>query len=242
MRRIQRLAIESASEKALAKLQASVDGSANPKTAAETSWKRKTSTAPRKKAFLDVRAKLKKMSTGLQRCMYCEDSEGTDIDHFRPRSLFPQFTFQWVNYLHACSHCNSNEKRAQFPIAKKGPLLLDPTSDDPYVHLQFVWQTGRFVGQTPRGDKTVEVFGLNRREVLERGRRNTWIKLESLLETYRTSVDAGQRSRIVEVVRELPFQAVVQHFLRDALAGKSNVPPAIAQTVQRSKADWTWAL
>jgi len=175
--------------------------------------------------------------------MYCEDSAGTDIDHFRPKASYPADAFRWRNFLHACSHCNSNEKRAAFPLGTKGqPLLLDPTADDPYAHLQFVWETGTFIGQTPQGMETERVFGLNRRSALERGRRNTWVAVRALLDLHRASIDAAERKRIREVVRELPFQAVVQHFLRDAIAQRSNVPAAISAEVIATQADWAWAL
>ncbi|MFE7622378.1 hypothetical protein [Streptomyces sp. NPDC057509] len=53
-------------------------------------------------------ATLADMAPGHQRCMYCGDSQGTDIDHFEPKSLAPLRTFEWFNHLLACAYCNSN--------------------------------------------------------------------------------------------------------------------------------------
>lgn len=39
-------------------------------------------------------ATLAEMAPGHQRCMYCGDSQGTDIDHFEPKSLAPLRTFE----------------------------------------------------------------------------------------------------------------------------------------------------
>ena len=76
-----------------------------------------------------IRDHLVKMAPGVQRCMYCGDSLGTDIDHFEPIREFPAGTFVWRNHLLACSYCNSNAKRDLFPRDAAGtPLLIDPTS------------------------------------------------------------------------------------------------------------------
>ena len=50
-----------------------------------------------------VRFYLEKMAPGVQRCMYCGDNLGTDIDHFEPISRAPIRTFEWLNHLLACS-------------------------------------------------------------------------------------------------------------------------------------------
>jgi hypothetical protein len=58
-----------------------------------------------------VREQLTQMAPGIERCMYCGDNLGTDIDHFDPISRSPIKTFEWLNHLLACSFCNSNQKR-----------------------------------------------------------------------------------------------------------------------------------
>src|SRR5712691_1512173 len=61
------------------------------------------------------------------RCMYCEDSRGTDIDHYWPKADYPIKVFRWENMLLACSGCNRSKGR-KFPLDKHGdPLLIDPT-------------------------------------------------------------------------------------------------------------------
>jgi hypothetical protein len=76
-----------------------------------------------------VRSYLSRMAVGIQRCMYCGDSLGTDIDHFEPIVLRPSRAFDWLNHLLACSSCNSNYKRDKFPRAdlargREGAFLL----------------------------------------------------------------------------------------------------------------------
>lgn len=126
------------------------------------------------RAFQEIRGALEAMASGLVRCMYCEDSLGTDIEHFHPKRLYPAHAFEWSNYLLACSHCNSNEKRTLFPLDEHGQsLLIDPTVDDPSEHLLLSPTTGRFGHLTRKGEESIKVFGLSR-ETLETGRKDAW--------------------------------------------------------------------
>lgn len=123
---------------------------------------------------LKVRAELALMALGIERCMYCGENLGTDIDHFEPISRAPLRTFDWLNHLLACSFCNSNSKRLAFPCDSEGnSLLIDPTSEDPADHLRLILQSGMYRDLTPKGTATIDVFDLNRR-TLVRGRQNAF--------------------------------------------------------------------
>ena len=89
------------------------------------------------------------------KCCYCEgyipdDGRGKEVEHFRPRSKFPQLAYDWNNLLLACTACNG-AKSDQFPTSPSGdPLLLDPSDPafDPEDHVSFVV---REVGALGRG-------------------------------------------------------------------------------------------
>jgi uncharacterized protein (TIGR02646 family) len=121
-----------------------------------------------------LRAQLVLMAPGIERCMYCGDNLGTDIDHFEPISRAPIRTFDWPNHLLACSFCNSNQKRGSYPCDVAGKsLLIDPTSEDPSDHLMLILRTGIYRYHTQKGLTTIEVFGLNRADLV-RGRANAF--------------------------------------------------------------------
>lgn len=245
MRHIDRIPLSRSAHLALGKLQATVDRSNDPPKTATRLWKTARASRKHRGAFQDVGEKLRRMSRGRHRCMYCEDNEGTDIEHHRPKSAYPHHCFAWPNLLLACSHCNSNAKRDLFPLDAQGnPLLLDPTVDDPYEHIAFVPETGQFQGLTPRGERTVEVFGLNRRQILERGRRNVWTELQALMKEYsraHRAGDAAWQSRVRQALEDLPFQAVVHHFFRDALERRPSVPAQLSAIVRATRQEWDWA-
>ncbi|MFG2953316.1 HNH endonuclease [Streptomyces sp. NPDC048291] len=144
---------------------------------------------------------LAEMAPGHERCMYCGDGQGTDIDHFEPKSLAPLRTFDWLNHVLACSFCNSNQKRSRFPVAADGsPLLVDPTAEDPLDHLRLVLPLGTYRGLTDRGRACIEVFGLNR-AVLVKGRTDAYSTATDSVELWRIAMDRGQHDKATRIVR-----------------------------------------
>jgi hypothetical protein len=177
-------------------------------------------------AYTQIRAALKSMATGIERCMYCEDSAGTDIDHFWPLALYPERAFEWTNYLLACSHCNSNQKRDQFPVDLLGDaLLIDPTSMDPKVHLVLAPTTGEFAHKTVQGGESIRVFGLNRR-TLSQGRLDAWSALGVLIRAYaaaRDDANVARADEILGVIHRHPFSGVLESLLELATSPQGHV-------------------
>ncbi|TKK83888.1 HNH endonuclease [Herbidospora galbida] len=142
---------------------------------ARTAWQNAKSTRRR------LTGHLMEMATGISRCMYCGDSLGTAIDHFEPLHETPLRVFDWLNHLLACTHCNSHGKRDRFPRDDIGaPLLIDPSSADPADHLWLSLTGGAYEALTPQGEATIEVFGLNRADLVK-GRRAAFIRTKCML-------------------------------------------------------------
>ena len=153
-----------------------------------------------------LREVLEDMAPGVQRCMYCGDSQGSSIDHFEPLSLAPLKAFAWVNHLLACTHCNSNHKRDRYPVDAEGHcLLVDPTREDPARHLRLVLRTGQYQPLTAKGETTIEVFGLARPS-LERGRASAFVRCRSMLRDIATLVEDGEQAAAQEVAGSLRVQ------------------------------------
>ncbi|MEU1386302.1 MULTISPECIES: hypothetical protein [unclassified Nonomuraea] len=206
MQRIERLPLDDAAVRKLLKLTQRVAAAPNQQVTARELW------AALDKGLKDeIHSVLAEMSTGLERCMYCEDSQGTDIEHFRPKADYPEHAFAWLNYLLACSRCNSNHKRNRFPLDASGePMLIDPTFDDPADHLSLSPTTGMYAALDAKGAATIDVCGLNR-NVCATGRANAWTALECLIASYVRSVVDGRPSRagkILDALRQYPFQSV----------------------------------
>ncbi|MET1071387.1 MAG: HNH endonuclease [Umezawaea sp.] len=180
---------------------------------ARSAWRRG---AVRQNVHAPLREVLAGMAPGIECCMYCGDSRGTDIDHFEPIARNPLRTFDWLNHLLACSTCNSHNKGSRFPVGPDGsPLLIDPTTEDPFDHLLLTPTLGVYRGLTPKGRATIEVCDLNRYP-LTRGRQNSLRVVVMCLKQWAQAYDndpAAMRGAVV-TVREQPFADVCQSLLR----------------------------
>ncbi len=169
------------------------------------------------KTFEEVRTTLKNMASGVERCMYCESNEGTDIEHFWPLGRAPCRAFDWSNYLLSCSACNSNHKGYRFPRKHGQPLLINPTEDDPLDHLVLT-PTGKFVPITEKGETSIPVFGLDRGP-LERSRVIAWVAVDSLIIRYANACARGDSSLALgtqKALCEYPQVSVFAALLRVA--------------------------
>ena len=186
MRRFTRIRLSTQDAKKLRREQTK----ANTKNAAgtlevETEWKRARRNQPLQSAVTT----LKNMAGPRERCMYCGDSHGTDIEHFWPKAAYPERMFRWTNMLLGCTDCG-RIKGDKFPLAAGQPLLVKPTNDDPWDFLDFDPVTGNIVARfypgpgstTPKGEETVNVLHLDRREALARGYQKAYRRICAAIE------------------------------------------------------------
>lgn len=169
MRRLSRLPLPSRAKAYLDRCQSRVDALHEQGTLdIEREWRN----ARQRKALTEVLDTLRQMSGPHWRCMYCTDSHGCDIEHFRPKKPCPTQAFNWLNLLLCCTTCN-RKKGDQFPTVNGAPLLIDPTVDDPWQHLDFEPESGLIKARydvlsdqrSPKGLETVRLLALDRREV-----------------------------------------------------------------------------
>ena len=117
-----------------------------------------------------------------------------DVEHFRPKAGFRQqpddplvqpgyywLAYEWSNLLFCCQLCNQRFKSNHFPltdpnrrakshnddIANERPLLINPAVEDPAQFLEFRENRVYAIGGNARGERTIEVFGLNRKELVD---------------------------------------------------------------------------
>lgn len=164
-----------------------------------------------------LRVELCRFAAGLDRCMYCGENVGTDVDHFDPVTRNPLRAFDWTNHLLACSRCNSEAKGFAFPCGPGGEaLLIDPTVDDPYDHLRLNLSIGDYQGRTERGEVTIDVLRLNRAELV-RGRSFAFVRAKSMLRDIDRQVQQGAVARaeaVMLALKEQPFADVLQAMLK----------------------------
>ncbi|WP_223830263.1 HNH endonuclease family protein [Nocardiopsis quinghaiensis] len=172
----------------------------------------------------DLQSALQVMAAGLNRCMYCSDSEGTAVDHHEPVTHAPERTFDWPNHLLACSHCNSHAKGDRFPVDADGsPLLIDPSGEDPLDHLDLTFSNGEYTALTPKGEVSIYVFDLNR-FVLRQGRADAFIEARGMLCLYLDEIERERRNEAGAVHAALARRPYAD--VREAMTRKRALPGA----------------
>lgn len=71
-----------------------------------------TAPRPSDSRWGEFRADLSRIFSNL--CAYCEELCRGEVEHFRPRSRFPEKVYEWRNWLLACHDCN-HAKGKQWP-------------------------------------------------------------------------------------------------------------------------------
>ena len=153
------------------------------------------------------------------KCCYCEseflETGYGDVEHFRPKGSVRQdynskeekpgyywLGYCWSNLLVSCSRCNTSHKGIRFPLENPGrrarnhhdaveneePMLIDPGVEDPRDHIHFRYDAP--VPQTPRGEETIDVLGLERFILVEA--RLKWAKIIGMAYQAMKGLEQGQ--------------------------------------------------
>ena len=207
-------------------------------TAAQRAWENKS-----RERFRPIRAALTEMCSGEDRCMYCEDSGADEIEHVRPKSLYPEQTFVWENYLYACGRCNgpksnsfsvvASKRREVFTIERKhgepvappepgSMLLIDPRREDPLRFLRLELASPfHFHAIASRGclaragaAYTIQVLCLNGRDTLLLRRGHAYGSYVARLKQYVSEVDPGQRGRMAAALQRQDHPTVWREMQR----------------------------
>jgi len=122
-----------------------------------------------------VKDSLKIMFSG--KCAYCESHISHigfgHIEHFRPKSKFPDLCFEWENLMLGCEICNGKRyKGDKFPESDEAGPFINPVEENPdeFFDFEFDAETGtaNVIPQTERANITEVELGLNRPELVRR--------------------------------------------------------------------------
>lgn len=173
--------------------QSYLDGRAQA-TAGQLSVERAWKAARQTVALAAVVQTLQSMMGLRQRCMYCVDSHGSDIEHFWPKASYPGRAFLWPNMLLCCTECG-RLKGDRFPLSGDGePMLVDPSIENPWEYLDFDPDTGNLTARydadcgasSPKGESTVRILRLDRREGMAEGYRRTYRRIVTCVQDFLT--------------------------------------------------------
>ena len=221
------------------------------------------------KSFRQIREALTKMSRGNNRCAYCEDSVAEDVEHFQPKSWYPELCFVWENYLYACGPCNGRKsnrfaviapvsgeiihlvrepKAIPIPPVEGEPLMIDPSRENPLDFL-FLDLSGTFRylpqrrltdQQKARAVYSIETLQLNDRAHLVEGRADAF-------ETYWHHLTLYVRQKIDGSVADM---ARTRHSLLklsfssvwEAMKSQRHLDPGLNELLEKAPEALRWCL
>lgn len=195
---------------------------------------RRYSNARKARWFEPVVQRLGQVSGAAQRCMLCSGSEASDVEHYRPKAVFPLLAMDWENYLWACTICNRAKGDRFPPDTEPGGRLVNPMDENVWQFFfidEFGLLTARYAVSKgdldERASTTLRVLNLNREAVQESRQvriRDLRGQVSEALRLYGAGdlTKGGLRQRVKEWLSQ-PFQPdVADYFLNGP--GKSEHP------------------
>jgi hypothetical protein len=184
--------------------------------------------------FAPVVTALGKLAGAGGRCMFCSGSEASDVEHYRPKAVFPELAMTWENYLWCCTPCNRGKLNRFPPDTEPGGRFVNPLDED-------VWKfffIDEFGFLTPRYDKkakcldpcavaTRDFMNLNREAVQE----SRQLRLDDLKERVEETLQLLKLRKLtkakakakIQKWRTHPFQPDVADYFFDG-PGKEEAP------------------
>ena len=126
---------------------------------------------PRDSRWRDYWPNMRQIFHGL--CAYCEALCRGEVDHFRPKSVYPQLVHSWSNWLFACHDCN-HSKRQQWPECGYVDPCAVPWPGSTDAYFRFDLRTGEILpkenlpaASKQKAQTTISALGLNHLHHLE---------------------------------------------------------------------------
>lgn len=162
-----------------------------------------------------ITEQLLKMSS--EKCCFCEtkvyeESKYMEVEHFHPKSLYPDEVLLWDNLLPICKRCNGKKSDHD----TKNEPIIHPVRDNPKAHLKL--RNYRFRDLSKLGKCTIDVTDLNHRERLVTKRFEVGNKiseeLDDLIEStnhYLSEPSTRKRNRIVRNLEKIMLQGTKEY-------------------------------
>lgn len=139
-------------------------------------------------------------SASFGKCMYCESevevTNYSDIEHFKPKHLYPDLEFEWTNLGYACGICNRKCKGTKFD-----DNLINPYEENPQEHLIALGSIIYPKSTSLKGEITSDIVQLNRKELVAK-RAERLQDLLLLTNRYQKMPNGAHKEAVMEQINE----------------------------------------
>lgn len=170
---------------------------ADPKKEAEKRY----GNARKAKWFNPVVKELGRLAGPGERCMFCSGSEASDVEHYKPKAVYPLLAMTWENYLWSCTPCNRGKLNRFPPETGPGGQFVNPLEENVWDFFfidAFGLLTPRFDRQSnsphPRAVTTRDFLSLNR-DALQISRKQRLDNLKRDIERCMSLIKVGKLSK-----------------------------------------------
>lgn len=154
-------------------------------------------------------------------CGYCEEYCYGHVDHFRPKSKFPDRVYDWENWVLACPFCNTIGKREKWPANGYVNPCENKPSDRPESCFVFDTKTGEllpkpalFVLQKKRAQQMINDLQLNAFAHLKH--RVQWLNAVQLAIKGVNPADADIQAWVMRITApDAELASITRQFLKE---------------------------
>lgn len=152
-------------------------------------------------------------------CAYCEERSKGEVDHFRPKSRYPEFVYCWSNWVFSCHDCNQS-KGSEWPAGGYVDPCARSKAAHPETYFTFDTQTGEILAKkqlSPRrrakAQRTIDDLNLNDFHHLKK--RLEWLHLVSaIFPGFPTRLTTDAEAEITRLTsRSAPFSSITRALL-----------------------------
>lgn len=157
------------------------------------------------------------------KCVYCESKMShvtyEHIEHIKPKSKYPELSFEWGNLTLACPVCNTNKGNTY----DESVPFVNPYIDEPD---EYLIPLGGFIYYRPgnkRGEITVKKIDLNRSSLIEQ-RKERIDSIQRLADKYCEETNPTVKQMLSEEIKkeyepDKPYSACVKSTVEHLLGG-----------------------
>ena len=162
-------------------------------------YKNEVGTKPTDSRWRDFHDELQRRFGSL--CGYCESSCKGEVDHFRPKSRFPESVYEWSNWIFVCRDCNQ-AKGDKWPVGGYVNPCSVSESSRPETYFTFDTKTGEIVPIAELDDSRfykaqgmIDDLRLNGRHHLEKRVALLYVMTETIPDDPREETSVSGRLR-----------------------------------------------